>query len=42
MTDAQRPIVNPKNLKLDHWRRGSFFESSDVSFGALLGLKDIG
>ncbi|MCA1439060.1 cupin domain-containing protein [Ensifer sp. IC4062] len=42
MTEALKPIVNLKNLKLEHWQRGSFFESSDVSFGALLGLKDLG
>ncbi|PST25518.1 cupin domain-containing protein [Mesorhizobium plurifarium] len=42
MTEAKRPIVNLKKLKLEHWRRGSFFESSDASFGSLLGLKDLG
>ncbi|MDK1384990.1 cupin domain-containing protein [Sinorhizobium sp. 8-89] len=42
MTEAQKPIVNIKKLELEHWQQGSFFESSDVSFGALLGLMDLG
>lgn len=42
MTEARKPIVSLKNLKLEHWQQGSFFESSDISFGALLGLKDLG
>jgi uncharacterized cupin superfamily protein len=42
MTETRKPIVNPKSLDLDHWTKGSFFESRDASFGALLGLKDLG
>ncbi|WP_104665754.1 cupin domain-containing protein [Ensifer adhaerens] len=42
MTDTKKPIVNPKNLELDHWTQGTFFESRDAAFGALLGLKDLG
>ncbi|WEX78553.1 cupin domain-containing protein [Sinorhizobium numidicum] len=42
MTEVSKPIVNLKDLKLDHWREGSFFESSDASFGTLLGLKGLG
>jgi uncharacterized cupin superfamily protein len=42
MTEIRKPIVSLDQLGLDHWRRGSFFESRDASFGALLGLKDLG
>ncbi|WEZ83835.1 cupin domain-containing protein [Rhizobium sp. 32-5/1] len=42
MTEKQRPIVNPEDLPLDHWSEGGFFESSDVSFGSLLGLTNLG
>ena len=42
MTDTKKPIVNPKNLELDYWTQGTFFESRDAAFGALLGLKDLG
>ncbi|APG84047.1 cupin domain-containing protein [Sinorhizobium americanum] len=42
MTEVRKPIVSLKALALDHWRRGSFFESRDASFGALLGLKELG
>jgi uncharacterized cupin superfamily protein len=42
MTKTGKPIVNLKTLKLDHWCRGSLFESRDTSFGSLLGLKDLG
>lgn len=42
MAAAQKPIVNPDRLKLDHWTKGSFYESRDISFGMMLGLKDLG
>ncbi|WP_085031926.1 cupin domain-containing protein [Ensifer aridi] len=42
MAEARKPIVNPKNLDLDHWRQGSFFECRDASFGMLLGLDNLG
>jgi uncharacterized cupin superfamily protein len=42
MTEGPKPIISLKDLKLDHWRQGSFFEARDASFSALLGLKDLG
>ncbi|WFU10090.1 cupin domain-containing protein [Rhizobium sp. CB3090] len=42
MTEKTRHAVNLGALQLDHWRQGDFFAGSDVSFGALLGLKDLG
>jgi uncharacterized cupin superfamily protein len=42
MNAQKPPIVNPATLKLDHWTRGTFFESRDTSFGGQLGLKDLG
>ncbi|OJF92540.1 cupin domain-containing protein [Pararhizobium antarcticum] len=42
MTETQAPIVNPATLELEHWREGTFFESRDASFGALLGLRNLG
>jgi len=42
MTKKSAPAVNVGELQLDHWQQGSFFAGSDTSFGALLGLKDIG
>ncbi|WP_275790316.1 cupin domain-containing protein [Pararhizobium gei] len=42
MTQLAKPVVDPAGLTLDHWREGTFFESKDVSFGARLGLKDLG
>jgi uncharacterized cupin superfamily protein len=42
LTDTTKPIINPRDLELDHWTQGSFFESRDAAFGALLGLKDLG
>ena len=42
MTEERRPVINPKALELDHWTKGEFFESRDVSFGQMLGLKDLG
>ena len=42
MTEVRKPIVSLNELGLNHWQRGSFFESRDASFGALLGLKDLG
>jgi uncharacterized cupin superfamily protein len=42
MTDTVKPVVNIGELELDHWQQGEFYERSNVSFGALLGLKDLG
>lgn len=42
MAETRKPVVNPKSLQLDHWTQGDFFESRDASFGALLGLKNLG
>lgn len=42
MTDLQEPIINLAELELEHWQEGTFFESHDASFGAQLGLKDLG
>lgn len=42
MTEKTRRAVNIGELQLDHWQQGSLFASSDASFGALLGLKDLG
>ncbi len=42
MTEVRKPIVSLNELDLNHWRQGSFFESRDASFGAHLGLKDLG
>jgi len=42
VTDTVKSPVNIGDLQLDHWRQGEFYEGRDVSFGALLGLKDLG
>ena len=42
MTKMQRPVINPADLELEHWQEGTFFESRDASFGAQLGLEDLG
>jgi uncharacterized cupin superfamily protein len=42
MTDDPRPAVSIGELKLEHWKQGEFYEGSDTSFGALLGLMDLG
>lgn len=42
MTKKTRRAVNIGELQLDHWQQGDFFAGSDASFGALLGLKDLG
>lgn len=42
MADLQEPIINLAELELEHWQEGTFFESRDASFGAQLGLKDLG
>lgn len=38
----QKPIINPADLELEHWQEGAFFESRVASFGAQLGLKNLG
>ncbi|TCR92935.1 cupin domain-containing protein [Rhizobium sp. BK376] len=42
MSEDPRPVINVGELKLEHWTQGDFFEGRDASFGALLGLKDLG
>ncbi|RDL52232.1 hypothetical protein BLJAPNOD_03391 [Ensifer sp. M14] len=42
MADNNKPIINPRDIALDHWSEGTFFESRDTSFGKRLGLKDLG
>jgi uncharacterized cupin superfamily protein len=42
MTETVKPVVNIGELELDHWRQGARYEGRDMSFGALLGLKDLG
>jgi uncharacterized cupin superfamily protein len=42
MTAMQKPIITPADLELEHWQEGTAFESRDTSFGARLGLKDLG
>ncbi|NTF41559.1 cupin domain-containing protein [Rhizobium rhizogenes] len=42
MTKKSIPAVNVGELQLDHWQQGSFFAGSDASFGAMLGLKNLG
>lgn len=42
MTKKSTPAVNVGELELDHWQQGSFFAGSDASFGAMLGLKNLG
>lgn len=42
MSTQNPPIVNPAKLRLEQWTQGTFYESRDTSFGALLGLKDLG
>ncbi len=42
MAEISKPVINPTDLELEHWQEGTFFESSDASFGARLGLKDLG
>ncbi|MCD2181244.1 cupin domain-containing protein [Rhizobium sp. GN54] len=42
MEKLPKPVVNPGRSKLDHWTRGSLYESRDIAFGRLLGLKNLG
>lgn len=41
-TQPSFPVVTLSDLVLEHWSEGSFFESRDAAFGALLGLTDLG
>jgi uncharacterized cupin superfamily protein len=42
MTKIHKPVINPADLDLEHWQKGTFFESRDASFGAMLGLRNLG
>lgn len=42
MTSNSKPVLNIHELTLRRWRLGAVYQSGFLSFGALLGLKDIG
>ena len=42
MEKPPKPVINPGRSKLDHWTKGSLYESRDIAFGQLLGLKNLG
>ena len=42
MATEQKAVINTADLKLDHWKQGELYESTDTSFGALLGLAGLG
>lgn len=42
MEETRKPVVNLGRQTLDYWTRGSLYESRDIAFGRLLGLKDLG
>ena len=42
MKDQKPPVVNVSKLTLEHWTKGTLYESRDTPLGALLGLKSLG
>ena len=34
MAKTPKPIVNPGRATLDHWTKGSLYESRDIAFGS--------
>lgn len=42
MPEDFRPVLSLAELKLDAWSRGDLYQSEDVSFGAMLGLRTLG
>lgn len=42
MNAQKPPVVNVSKLELEHWTKGTLYESRDTAFGRLLGLKDLG
>ncbi len=42
MATEPKAVINTADLKLDHWKQGELYESTDTSFGALLGLASLG
>ena len=42
MATNAKPVINTADLSLEHWTRGSLFESRDTSFGKDLGLANLG
>ncbi|MDI7861025.1 cupin domain-containing protein [Rhizobiaceae bacterium n13] len=42
MANEKRSTININDLQLDQWNQGTFYGGRDASFGALLGLKDLG
>ena len=37
-----KPVVSLSDLRLEHWTQGTLYESSDTSFGMLMGLVRLG
>ncbi len=42
MPHEQTPVLNVAALTLEHWEQGKLYESTDTSFGKLLGLRGLG
>ncbi len=42
MQDQKPPVVNVSKLTLEHWTKGTLYESRDTAFGRLLGLTNLG
>jgi uncharacterized cupin superfamily protein len=42
MQNEEPPVVNVAALTLEHWTQGELYESSDTSFGRLIGLTGLG
>ena len=41
-SETTKPVIDPSTLKLEHWTQGTLYEGTDISFGKLLGLSNLG
>ena len=42
MATEPKAVINTADLQLEHWTQGELYESTDKSFGALIGLAGLG
>jgi uncharacterized cupin superfamily protein len=42
MSEQRAPVVSLAELPLDSWERGTLYQSADISFGKLMGMRSLG
>lgn len=42
MSEVKPPVVSLADLELDSWKKGTLYQGADISFGKLMGMRNLG